>query len=321
MKPNHVIYKKSVRILLFVILFGSMTTVQAQDNDRVDTILELYPKQIDSPEELAAFINRDFTADEDKVRAIYGWIINHIAYDPNEYKVLDYSYTTIKDRNKKQDIFRFKIIDRVLEQKDAVCEGYSMLFERLCELVGIQSYLVRGDSKASLADIDRPFKANHMWNIAFIEGKPYLFDPTWGAGKYNQKFIKDPTYVFYKTPPEVFLRTHYPVIKEDALLSAVPDMSIFLKAPILVDSNIVDASQLKPALGTLKSDVAFGLWEFAVPYKQEAQVSYSFNGTDKSEVESQYNDGKLKFTIPAQIGARLLIVYLNQDTALAYKVK
>lgn len=309
----------SIIWLLAVAMFAN--TVSAQDNNRVDAILELYPKQLESPEQLSAFISRDFTTDEEKVRAIYGWIINHIAYNPEEYKALDYSYTTVKDRNKKQAKFRENILKRVIDRNEAVCEGYAMLFERLCELQGIQSYLVRGDSKASLNDIARPFKANHMWNIAYIDGKPYLFDPTWGAGKYNGKFIKDPSYTFYKAQPEQFLRTHYPVIKEDALFETIPDKATFLAAPILIDGNIIDTHRLKPALGTLTSDVAFGLWEFSVPYAKEAQVSYSLNGSPIEEVESSFSDNRLQFTIPASLGAKFLLLYLDGSMALAYKVK
>jgi hypothetical protein len=309
-----------IKIVAFLVLFASVSTY-AQDYERVDAIIELYPKQLESPEQLSAFISRDFTSVDEKLRAIYGWIINHIAYNPDEYKALDYSFTTVKDRNKKQENFRQKIIKRVLDQGNAVCEGYAMLFERLCELQGIQSYLVRGDSKASLTDINRPFKANHMWNIAFIDGEPFLFDPTWGAGKFNGKFVKDPSYTFFKTAPNLFLRTHYPVIKEDALLINIPDKTAFLQAPIMVDVNILETKPVKPSAGTLSSDVAFGLWEFAVPYAQDAKVSYSLNGNQILAVDSSFDDNTLTFIIPAQIGARFLIVYLNDETALAYKVK
>ena len=96
-----------------------------------------------------------------------------------------------------------------------------MLFEKICELKGISNYLVRGDIKSNFNDIGRPFKKSHMWNIAYIDGEPFLFDPTWGAGKYHEKFIKYPSYYFYKTEPELFFKTHYQSIFEDAFMDTI----------------------------------------------------------------------------------------------------
>lgn len=306
--------------LWLVMAFGSMSF--AQDAQRVDAIITLYPKQLSSAEQLSEFISRDFTHPEDKLRAIYGWIINNIAYDPDEYKALDYSFTTVKERNEKQSNFRFELIERVLDKGVAVCEGYAMLFERLCELQDIQSYLVRGDTKASLADINRDYNTSHMWNIAFINEQAVLLDPTWGAGKYNgQKFIKEPTYRYFMTAPEQLIRTHYPLDYADSLLNWELSQADFLKAPIVIDPGILNGQEVLPALGTLSSKVASGNWEFFVPYATPVKVSYSFGEDVESLGTISPENNLLEFSVPAALGASFLIVYFNDSPSLAYRIE
>ena len=157
--------------LLIVLLLLIVSTMVSQDFERVDATILLYPTHCESPEELSKFITRDFASEEDKVRAIYSWIIQNIVYEPNEYKKFDYRFSNYRERNKKEEITRNKIINRTLQKGIAVCEGYSFLFERLCELQGISNYLVRGDTKTTLEGIGSGFDSNHMWNVAVIEGK------------------------------------------------------------------------------------------------------------------------------------------------------
>ncbi len=306
--------------LIFCLFLGF--SAFAQDAQRVDQIITLYPKQLENPEQLAAFISRDFSHPQDKLRAIYGWIIQNIEYDPQEYKALDYNFTTVKERNKKQSKFREQLIDRVLDKGVAVCEGYAMLFERLCELQDIQSYLVRGDTKASLSDIARDFNTSHMWNIAFIDNNPYLFDPTWGAGRYNEQgFVKDPTYRYFMAPPQRFIRTHYPVDYTDTLLEDVISKDAFLRAPILIDKDIINATNLLPAQGVLSSMEVAGAWQFNVPYPEEVKVSYSFGDQINSLGNITPEDLQLQFNIPVRIGVEFLIVYFNDSPGLAYLIK
>ena len=62
-------------ILSFIFLSNAM---YSQDYDRIDATILLYPTHCDSPEELSKFITRDFLTEEEKVRAIYSWIIQNI---------------------------------------------------------------------------------------------------------------------------------------------------------------------------------------------------------------------------------------------------
>ena len=187
---------------ILLLLSSNISLSIAQSNDVIDATIELYPTSVNTPEELSKFITRDFKTDEAKIRAIYTWLIQNVAYNPAEYKLFNYSFKNYRERNVKEEKTRRQIINHTLQTGSAVCEGYAMVFEKLCQLQGIDNYLVRGDTKTNFNDIGRTFANNHMWNVAIIEGKPYLFDPTWGAGKYNTKFIKEPSYYYYKIKPE-----------------------------------------------------------------------------------------------------------------------
>ena len=199
-----------------------------------------------------------------------------------------------------------------------MCEGYAMLFERLCELQGIKNYLVRGDIKASFSDIGRPFKKNHMWNIATIDGKQYLFDPTWGAGKYNGKFIKEPTFFYYKTPPKLFFKTHYPAMYEDALIDAVVSKEVFANMPIIIPETLRREDVEKPLSGIISSEDEDGMIDFQIRNINPATISYSF-GNEKISVEKIEKDGNVTtFKLPLQLGVSTLLIYFDDTPALGY---
>ena len=135
-----------MKLLVLFFIFLNVSAL-AQDYERVDAIISMYPQTFENPEKLSKFITRDFTSDEDKIRAIYTWIIQNVAYDPDEYKQFDYTFTNYRERNEKDEKLRAKITERTLQKGIAVCEGYAMLFE-----------VCTGLSRAS-------FEFNHMYIV------------------------------------------------------------------------------------------------------------------------------------------------------------
>ncbi|HPE82584.1 MAG TPA: transglutaminase-like domain-containing protein [Aequorivita sp.] len=308
-----------MKLIVVFSVFLSMSAF-AQDYERVDAIISMYPNTFDNPEKLSKFIARDFTSEEDKVRAIYTWIIQNIAYDPDEYKQFDYTFTNYRERNEKDEKLRNKIIQRTLQKGVAVCEGYAMLFEKLCEQQGIKNYLVRGDIKSNFPDIGRPFKRVHMWNVASIEGKYYLFDATWGAGKYNGKFIKEPSYFYYETPPELFIKTHYPDMPEDAFMDEIMSREQFSEQPLIIEKSLLAKDIESPSKGLLFEDAYFGEILFSIKNIDPEKISYSY-GTDIISIEEiEREANKIKFNVPLIIGAKTLLIYFDGKPALGYKI-
>ncbi|MCB0466787.1 MAG: hypothetical protein KDC64_01075 [Aequorivita sp.] len=308
-----------MKLIVVFSIFLSMSAF-AQDYERVDAIISMYPNTFDNPEKLSKFIARDFTSEEDKVRAIYTWIIQNIAYDPDEYKQFDYTFSNYRERNEKDEKLRNKIIQRTLQKGVAVCEGYAMLFEKLCEQQGIKNYLVRGDIKSNFPDIGRPFKRVHMWNVASIEGKYYLFDATWGAGKYNGKFIKEPSYFYYETPPELFIKTHYPDMPEDAFMDEIMSREQFSEQPLIIEKSLLAKDIESPSKGLLFEDAYFGEILFSIKNIDPEKISYSY-GTDIISIEEiEREANKIKFNVPLIIGAKTLLIYFDGKPALGYKI-
>lgn len=308
------------RLILISILLVE-TTMVSQDYERVDATILLYPTECDSPEELSKFITRDFQTEEEKVRAIYSWIIQNIAYEPNEYKKFDYRFSNYRERNKKEEITRNKIIIRTLQKGIAVCEGYAFLFERLCELQGINNYLVRGDTKTTIEGIGAKYNSNHMWNVAIIDGKPYLFDPTWGAGKYNQKFIKEPSYVYYKTSPEQFIKTHYPDIFEDALISEKFSRQEFSEMPLIIDKNLKITDIITPAKGIIYAEIYFDEIQFEIKNNKPKEVTYSYGSETLTVTKLNIKEIITEFSVPLELGVKTLLIYFDGKPVLGYRIE
>jgi hypothetical protein len=302
-------------IVFFVGGFG-----YAQDYERVDATIELYPTSFKSAEEFSKFITRDFTSEEEKVRAIYTWLIKNVAYEPEEYKKFNFNFKNYRERNLKEEKTRQKVIQRTLEKGIAVCEGYAMLFERMCELQGISSYLVRGDIKTNFNDIGRPFKRVHMWNVVIIDAHPYLIDATWGAGKYRDKFVKEPSYFYYKTPPKLFANTHYPHLEEDAFLNYRFSREQFAAMPILICQGLTLDDVESPKNGIISSDDDDGLIRFSIKNTTPTAVAYSY-GKEKVVVPITVEEEALQFEVPIELGKGHLLIYFDDQPALGYKVK
>lgn len=303
-----------------VLLFFTSETF-SQEYERVDATILLYPENVDTPEELSKFITRDFTSEEEKVRAIYSWIIQNVAYDPDEYKQFNYNFKDYRERNSKEEKTRDKVIKRTLQNGTAVCEGYAMLFEKLCELQGISNYLVRGDIKTNFNDIGRPFKNSHMWNVAVIDGTSYLFDPTWGAGRYNGGFIKEPSYFYYKTEPELFFKTHYPSMFEDAFIDTMISKEFFSSMPLIISEQLRMSDLESPLMGTLRTDEYFDEIPFRVNNCEAEVIYYTYN-SDKQPVQKQETVGnRTRFTVPLELGAETLLIYFDDKPALGFKIR
>lgn len=312
---------KPSAIFFLSILVMVTSPVFSQDYERIDAAILLYPTRFDSPESLSKFISRDFKTDEEKVRAMYGWIIHNISYDPNEYKQFDYKFKNYRERNQKEEKARENLIKRTLQKGIAVCEGYAMLFEKLCELQGIKSYLVRGDTKTNFNDIGRSFAKNHMWNVVYLEGVPYLFDLTWGAGKYNGKFIKDPSYFYFKTPPQLFFRSHYPDMYEDAFIEKRISKEEFSNRPLLIDYHLTLDNIETPKEGIIVTSNYFDAIMFSLNAITAKDVYYSFGGEKMKVVNKQNSKGSLQFEVPLQLGVDQLLIYFDDKPALGYRIR
>lgn|SRR5574344_501696 len=118
------------------------------------------------------------------VKAIHDWICLNIPYDTT-LTYIDLSW------------------EGVLTHHKAVCDGYALLFEKMCSLAGIKAKYISGHA----GNPDDPSNG-HAWSSVRIDGRWYLLDCTWDAGWDGEKFNYSTDYLFLN--PSYFIYNHYP---------------------------------------------------------------------------------------------------------------
>ena len=152
-----------------------------------------------SPEALAERLARPAQDDFDKARALFRWMAANIAYDVDAFLTGLPGPATAED---------------TLRTGKSVCQGYSSLFERMAQAVGLEVVTITGWGKGwgyvPGQALGRP---NHAWNAVRIAGRWYLFDATWGAGYVNEtkQYVAQLRDLYFLTPPEQFVTNHLPL--------------------------------------------------------------------------------------------------------------
>ena len=163
------------------------------------------------PRKLAIAVTKPYAEDVEKVQAIYYWITNNIKYD---YKLFE---KTKKKKSKSKKVTKEKLkeqnkkeISKTLSSKKGICQQYSLLFQAMCDGIGIQSEIVTGYAKGAskIASLGE----KHAWNAVYVGENWYLVDATFGAGYVDdyKKFVSlfDPSYFF--SNPDAFKMNHHP---------------------------------------------------------------------------------------------------------------
>ena len=98
----------------------------------------------------------------------------------------------------------------VLKNTKGVCQGYALTFNKFCEVIGLDCDYVFGWNRSD----------THAWDIVRLDGKCYLLDTTWDAGRagdnvFNKKYATE--YLFVK--PNIFAFSHFPKYSYHQLLT------------------------------------------------------------------------------------------------------
>ena len=167
---------------------------------RIDERADDAPAESESsPEDLALYLSESAGNDEERARAIYRWIAANVEYDVGASISATYGGRTAEE---------------VLDERKGVCSDYSRLFERLCELSGLEAVVIRGFGKGYGYTVGSkiPNSSNHAWNAVRINGKWRLVDCTWGAGHLDPGagFVQEFEEFYFLTPPEDMVWNHLP---------------------------------------------------------------------------------------------------------------
>ncbi|MBC9934558.1 transglutaminase domain-containing protein [Chitinophaga qingshengii] len=129
------------------------------------------------------------------LRALYAWMPTHINYDVvNTFQPGYYKDTA-------------DAINKTLQTRVAVCEGYASLYMDVARRAGIPAVLVSGYPLIN----GRPDNASHAWVAVQLDNEWKMIDPTWGAGSVsNNKYTPRLTWRHFLAEPHEYLKTHVP---------------------------------------------------------------------------------------------------------------
>lgn len=234
--------KKIVLLFVFLSLIYP-DSIFSQKFNAIDSVVLKYPNYR-SIDKLAGKIQKDFTSERDKARAIYSWITLNINYDlktfSNPPKQKSYTFKNEADKIRQLQLINEKTVQNTFISKKAVCQGFSQLYAHLATLAGLKSEVVLGDSKTEFSDIGRKrLISNHAWNTVQIDGKWILVDATWGQGFYDSKrsqIVKEFLPVYFDQDPRFFYAKHFPMEWEH--LDNVGNVETFLNGPLIYNAFI-----------------------------------------------------------------------------------
>lgn len=308
----------------------AIASVQAQDYARVDARVAQYPTTFGSAEALAVQIQKDFSSDSERVRAIYTWLATNIAYDMDEYlngeRLIRFQYRTQQELQEKQNAIREYSITNTLNDNKAVCEGFAQTFKKVCELMGIRSLFIEGYSKVGVQDIGRnPTIGDHAWNAVKINNQWKLIDVTWASGAANGRVWRQRFNDFYFfTDPDDFVKNHLPSTQGLSFSSNEPTKAEFFAAPIYSRGYFKnDIELLGPSKGELRAQTNALLTFNIKEPRPEVELHYAFGGERiPKPIRLECIEGNCSFQIPFnKTESTSLYVIANRQTALQYKIQ
>ncbi len=187
-------------VLLSLVCFAALATAtDAQDYAHIDRHALSAPKSATaSIPKLSAYLSGSPAQnDAERLRAIYAWVTQNIAYvDSTDGSDL---WSTPAD-------IRRQRAEQVLQNRTAVCLGYANLFRALAMGAGIPCEVVGGIVKKTDGNVAR---LGHAWPVAKVGREWALFDPTWGipAATGTRGTVDDR---YFMASPAFFILEHLP---------------------------------------------------------------------------------------------------------------
>jgi Transglutaminase-like superfamily len=320
-----------VKTFLTIFLFSPLCFYAQQKQNffyYIDSKVESIP--FAKADELAKQLAALGKTDHEKVRAIFRWITEHIDYNVrifNRNKATPgLFYEEPDDSTAALPSLDERVAAKVLYKKIAFCDGYSRLFKTLCDHAGIKAEVIHGYARTNTT---KRFAVNHTWNAVYIDSSWHLLDVTWASGSVSWagEYIKQYNDFYFLTPPEDFIRDHYPEDPQWTLMSDPPLYREFNQSPFR-HSGFIKAgiNSFFPAKGML--DVALGD-TITIELKAKREIRNIFVSEspvlDTAKVMMIPSPGKIdetisfKYDITPSTG-EWLYVFCNDELALRYKL-
>ncbi len=240
-------------------------------------------------------LTADLITEVEKFRSIYTWVSTNIENDYSAY------LTTRKKRKKLTEnreaflewntSFTPKVFKRLIADRKTACTGYAYLIREMASLAELDCKIVNGFGRTPTLLLDSESTSNHSWNKIEVDGKWYLCDATWSAGRVileedGPRFQGDYFDGYFLADPALFVKNHYPLEINSTLLVDPPIFKEFLEGPVVYKesftSPIIPVSPKKMHFEVLNNEnVSFSL---QVPNNFEKENIYlvlNRGGSDK----------------------------------------
>lgn len=314
-----------MRQLLFLLLFLTFNTF-SQSFKQVDAKVSNYPR-FSRVENLANQIEKDFTSDIDKVRAAFFWLTKNIRYNIKEFynprqRTYSFSYSSEEEKNKKLQFLKDELVANTFSNKTGVCEEYAQSLKKICDLLNIESEVIKGYVRNDASEIGNILYAtNHAWNAVKIDKKWILLDATWAAGyEYNGKWIREFNDYFFNIPKSKIFKTHFPEDSIWALRFGRISLDEFSEQPIFKSIFLKNNIELiSPNSGIIKTK---SLEKITFHFKNlKTPIYYLLEGTKflkKPKTSKKGNITEVKIINPRK--NTTLIFFINEKNAIKFKL-
>lgn len=314
---------------LFSFLFlMSVTFSFARDFDKVDEIVRAYPSKVSNLETIGTLIKKDFNDDSEKARAVYFWIAINFEFDVQasialgNSSAIAFTYKNEQERIAKESKFKAQVISNSLASGKAICHGYSMIYEKLSTLSGLESKIILGNLKSDPTQIGRlNFVTDHAWNVVKIDKEWKFVDTTLGAGYISQKdnsFKFDFSDAYFFISPEKLFLNHFP--EDIRWLIVAKTKKDFAELPLFYRDYFNSNYQLSPEKGIVSSTSP----SFRVEIKNlddYDRVEYVF-GSDNNLIYLDNDEKETVFDISLNEKSNdYLTIYINRKIIATYFVK
>ncbi|PQJ79245.1 transglutaminase domain-containing protein [Polaribacter porphyrae] len=315
--------------LLIILLFIS-TNLNAQKFAKVDELVRNYPR-FSKVEALAKKIEKDFTKDIDKARATFFWLTQNIRYNlkelynPRKKRSYRFKFSSEEDRLQKIQAIKDQFVAKAFRTKMGVCEEYAQAFKKVCDLLGIEAAVLKGNVRNEAREIGTISRGtNHAWNAVKINEKWLILDATWAAGyEYNGKWIRRFNGYFFDIPKDKMFKTHYPKDKLWVLRFGRMSLEEFYNQPIYTNTFLgLQTELLLPKKGTISLKSSENILLKFKNLDSNAIIFYAMSGNKYAQKPLITTANKIS-TISIKNPKRNadLVLYINQKDALHFKVR
>ncbi len=328
-----------MRLILFLLfmmnaaLYGQRSDFKHISFKKADSIALKYSgaSLINLPV-LTYHLTSELQTDVEKFRAIYTWVCTNIENDYSSYQ------RTIRKRKKfaeDQEALKKwndeavpKVFENLIKHKKTACTGYAYILREMASLADIQCKIINGYGRTSSVIPNEKSIPNHSWNTVELNGKWYLCDPTWSAGRIyidedGARFEADYFDGYFLALPEIFIKNHYPLELKASLLNKPPTLKQFIEGPVIYKEafklNVFPVAPATMNLNTRKNENI----EFTFSSSEDlldSEISLAiFNGKSKKEINPDVKKIENSYTVSHTfVKAWHYDVHLKIDESLVF---